>query len=316
MAVPYQFDASWYLAHNLDVAQAGADAYGHWLSNGLSEGRSAYQYTESLYLESHADVAAAVARGDFASGWEHYVAFGSAEGRFPFGAYYAQGASTDDSLSFSGLSSRHSAQMRGFEGSDSLTGGSSDDLIYGNQGLDLLNGGSGNDTLYGGQNDGPADSGGILRQGADTIDGGGGNDLIYGNHGGDSLLGGGGDDTIYGGQDDDIIVETGDFGDSLFFGNLGNDYFTSTRSNPSNMTVVGGAGADTLASSPTLFPHTVNFADFNPEEGDRIDVGFTPFSVTQTGTEVRFDSREYYVRHADYLVVDINRTDFSDEWWF
>jgi Ca2+-binding RTX toxin-like protein len=313
VTVPSQFDAAWYLAYNLDVAQAGVDAYAHWLSNGLQEGRSVYQYKESLYLESHADVAAAVARGEFASGWEHYVAFGSGEGRFPFGSYYAQGAATDDSLSFSWVSLRNTAQMNGFEGNDSLTGGDGDDLIYGNQGVDHLVGGLGNDTIFGGQNAGPAGADGVLRQGADTIDGGGGNDVIYGNHGGDSLLSGGGDDTIYGGQDDDIIVETGDFGDSLFFGNLGNDYFTSTRSLPSDMTVVGGAGADTLHATSYRFSKNLDFVDFNPDEGDIVDVGFTPDRITQSGTEVTFAAG--YDRNLRQITVDFNRTDFSDGWW-
>ncbi|MDF1792302.1 MAG: calcium-binding protein [Thalassobaculaceae bacterium] len=320
MSTPTEFDEDWYLAYNLDVAQAGVDAYSHWLSSGLYEGRSARQYTESLYLESHSDVAAAVARGEFATGWEHYIQFGSAEGRLPFGTYYAQGASSDDSLSLNWVTSRNTARLRGFEGGDTLTGGSSDDVIYGNQGLDLLNGGAGNDTIYGGQNDGPAGADGVLRQGVDTIFGGNGNDLIYGNHGADSIVVGGGESTVFGGQDNDTIDVDSDFSpsNSVFYGNRGDDLFVfdDQANGVTNVTVVGGSGADTLASTPWRYPHNITFADFNPEEGDRIDVGFTPVSVTQTGTEVRFDSAEFYTRYAQYVVVDINRTDFSDEWWF
>lgn len=320
MATPSEFDEDWYLSYNLDVAQAGVDAYSHWLSSGLYEGRSVRQYTESLYLETNPDVEAAVARGEFASGWEHYVQFGASEGRFPFGTYYGQGAATDDSLSLDWVTNRNSARLRGFEGGDTLTGSAGDDVIYGNQGLDLLNGGLGNDTIYGGQNDGPADADGVLRLGVDTIYGGGGNDLIYGNHGADSIVVGYGDSTVYGGQDDDTIDVESDFAlsNNIFYGNRGDDLFVFDDQfyGVTDVTVVGGDGADTLASSPTRYSHHIDFADFNPDEGDRIDVGFTPVSITQTGTEVRFDSMEFYTRTAEYVVVDIHRTDFSDEWWF
>ncbi|WPZ36223.1 calcium-binding protein [Thalassobaculum sp. OXR-137] len=320
MANPYEFDEEWYLAYNLDVAQAGVDAYSHWINNGLSEGRSVRQFTEAVYLQSHSDVADAVARGDFASGWEHYILFGASEGRLPFGSYHGQGAATDDNLSLDWVSSRNTGELKGYEGNDTLTGGDSDDLIYGNQGIDLLNGGIGSDTIYGGQNAGPAGADGVLRSGVETISGGGGNDLIYGNHGGDYIVVGSGSSTVYGGQDDDTIDVEGGISptSALFFGNRGDDRFVfDDQVYPvSNVTVVGGEGADTLSSTPGLYEHKIVFSDFNPEEGDRIEIGFTPVSVTQSGTEVRFDSAEFYTRYPRYVVVDINRTDFSDDWWF
>ena len=40
-------------------------------------------YNEKDYLNSHPDVAAAVRRGDFQSGFDHFRKSGLAEGRFP-----------------------------------------------------------------------------------------------------------------------------------------------------------------------------------------------------------------------------------------
>jgi hypothetical protein len=45
--------------------------------------RSLNLYNEKDYLNSHPDVAAAVRRGDFQSGFDHFRKSGLAEGRFP-----------------------------------------------------------------------------------------------------------------------------------------------------------------------------------------------------------------------------------------
>jgi Ca2+-binding RTX toxin-like protein len=70
------------------------------------------------------------------------------------------------------------------EGSDSVVGGSGDDLIFGEAGYDSLSGGGGDDIISGG---------------ADA-------DYLYGGVGNDILLGGGGSDWLFGDGGDDILI--------------------------------------------------------------------------------------------------------------
>ena len=93
--------------------------------------------------------------------------------------------------------------------SDTLTGTSLNDLIFGERGDDTLIGGGGNDNIYGGEDD-------------DTLIGGGGNDNIYGGEDDDILDGGTGNDTMSGGQGNDtyyvdsltdVIIEKAGEGD-------------------------------------------------------------------------------------------------------
>ncbi|MBK8458520.1 MAG: S8 family serine peptidase [Phyllobacteriaceae bacterium] len=57
-------------------------------------------------------------------------------------------------------------RQQGYDGADTLTGGSAGDFLYGGNHADTLNGNGGNDTMVGGA-------------GADTFNGGTGNDLFY-----------------------------------------------------------------------------------------------------------------------------------------
>ena len=70
------------------------------------------------------------------------------------------------------------------DGTETLSGGSGDDLIYGNFGRDILNGGADDDTMFGGQ-------------GNDELDGGLGDDVLWGSRGDDVLTGGFGADTFF-----------------------------------------------------------------------------------------------------------------------
>ncbi len=308
MSTPDQFDSDWYLAHNLDVAAAGVDAYEHFLTFGIAEGRTTATFNEASYLERYPDVTQAVSQGVFATGWEHYIAFGSGEGRSGAGPVYMNGGDSGDSLTGAGFAD--GVRIKGGYGADTLTGSDAADVLYGNRNADLLAGQAGNDTLYGGQNDGPAGDDGVWRSGVDTLSGGGGNDLIYGNHGADSILGGAGNDTIYGGQDadtlsgqagDDVIygnrgddlihlgpgagayylstpLEIGYGGDgsdtitagsgSLVYGDAGDDYLSLSSFDGGQSTLFGGSGADTLYSYSRTF--AIYWDDFDPDEGDRI----------------------------------------------
>jgi Ca2+-binding RTX toxin-like protein len=103
----------------------------------------------------------------------------------------------------------------GGEGSDSLLGGSGDDVLTGGLGNDVLNAGSGNDVLTGGE-------------GTDTLDGGSGDDQLLGGAGNDTLMGGSGADQFTGGTGNDTLT-----------GGSGNDRYNFLR----------GDGQDTIIDS-------------------------------------------------------------------
>ena len=103
--------------------------------------------------------------------------------------------------------------------SNSISGGSANDTLYGKDGDDTLKGDDGNDNLYGGDDD-------------DILHGNAGDDKLYGGDDNDTLYGGSGADTLYGGDDDDILY--GDAGNDKLYGGEDND------------TLYGGSGKDTL----------------------------------------------------------------------
>ena len=73
------FDVSFYLGNNADVAQAGVDAYGHYLNHGWREGRDPNDYFDvEWYLEAYSDV-----RDANMNPLEHYYSHGWLEGRKP-----------------------------------------------------------------------------------------------------------------------------------------------------------------------------------------------------------------------------------------
>lgn len=150
------------------------------------------------------------------------------------------------------------------DGNDSLTGNSSDNVLWAGRGDDHASGAGGNDTLYG--------SGGN-----DTLDGGDGNDSVLGGAGNDSLLGGSGNNTLIGGLGDDTyslenssdtLIEALNAGndtvqiaatytlglniENLLLLGSGNDNGTGNSlnnritGNSGNNSLNGGAGNDTL----------------------------------------------------------------------
>ena len=107
-------------------------------------------------------------------------------------------------------------------GSDSLTGSSGDDTLYGGGAIsaptdndDTLIGGLGDDFLYG---NGDED---VLYGDLSFNDITGGNDIIFGGLGEDSIYGSGGNDTLYGNDDEDLLV--GGYGDDVLIGGSGED---------------------------------------------------------------------------------------------
>jgi Ca2+-binding RTX toxin-like protein len=112
----------------------------------------------------------------------------------------------------------------------------------------------------------------VLRgsEGNDTLQGLGGNDVLLGEGRNDLLDGGRGNDSLYGGDGDDQLVGRG--GRDLLLGDNGADELR------------GGPGADRFAflgnnRAEAFATSTVNatdrLLDFNPEQGDRLELYFS-----------------------------------------
>lgn len=136
--------------------------------------------------------------------------------------------------------------IAGFGGNDSILGGFGDDYLLGGLGNDRLSGGDGNDFLFGeAGNDVLAGSAGddalFGGAGTDSLSGGDGNDWLFANSGNDTLTGGLGDDIAYGGTGANTI--TGGAGNDELRGSSGNDVIDGGVDNDF---IEGGSGADRL----------------------------------------------------------------------
>jgi Ca2+-binding RTX toxin-like protein len=210
----------------------------------------------------------------------------------------------------SAYGSLHPDWLAGTNGTNHIYGLDGDDWIHGRGGVDIVYGGNGNDTLVGGADldaldgewgydmasyyDSPAGvravlwgtgSGGdaegdwllniealqgsayddelIGDQMANTLYGEGGNDKLYAGAGEDWLLSGYGNDELYGREGNDVMY--GEAGQDRLEGGSGID------------TMIGGLHADTFAWSAisdtgTTMSTSDQVVDFNPAEGDRLDV--------------------------------------------
>ena len=179
-----------------------------------------------------------------------------------------------------------SVTLLGGSGNDTLTGGSSDDLIFAGSGFDTVNGGAGNDLIFGnsGRDSLSGDSGNDTifggrgrdsiegGQDADNISGGGGPDTIHGNEGSDFLRGGAGLDLIDGDDGADTLVGSG--GADNLAGGLGNDTLNGIfRDDAFNQVV----GRDTLigGNRPGGHPAPIQ-ATANPQKDPAIPSFMTP----------------------------------------
>lgn len=85
----YVFSKNWYLKRYSDIANSSSykdNPYKHYVGYGKKEGRLALppipeEYNEGAYLELNADVAAAVKKGSYTSGIDHYLQYGFCENR-------------------------------------------------------------------------------------------------------------------------------------------------------------------------------------------------------------------------------------------
>jgi len=114
----------------------------------------------------------------------------------------ADGGAGNDVIDLSGVGSGFTVEIHGGEGNDTLKGGASDDLLFGDGGNDTIEGGDGADEIHGG------DGNDVLRgeNGADQLFGETGNDILEGGLGADLLDSGPGDDNLNGGGGDDFYV--------------------------------------------------------------------------------------------------------------
>jgi len=109
-------------------------------------------------------------------------------------------------------------------GDDTVYGGITNDLIFGNDGEDSLRGDFGNDSLLGGK-------------GKDDLWGGEGNDCLVGGQDADWIAGQAGDDILLGGRGNDILY-SGNGNDTLI-GGLGRDYLSSLNNGLSSFKTSG-----------------------------------------------------------------------------
>ena len=106
-------------------------------------------------------------------------------------------------------------EIFGQAGNDTITADESNGalppmLVFAGDGNDKITGGSSNDMLFG-------------QAGNDTINGGGGNDLLFGGDGNDVLTGGAGNDQVFGEAGNDTMIWNPGDGTDLFEGGDGND---------------------------------------------------------------------------------------------
>lgn len=149
---------------------------------------------------------------------------------------WLEGGVSDNTIDASDFTG--SVTLSGFDGKDSLHGGSITDILYGEDSMmgtgglgddgDLLRGNGGDDLIYG-------------QDGDDSVDGGDGNDMIRGAAGRDTLNGDAGMDEIFGqGGSGDVL--RGGSGDDILDGGAGNDIITETADTDFDLDGAGGTG--------------------------------------------------------------------------
>lgn len=236
------------------------------------------------------------------------------------GHLIAYGQQGDDKLDASSISG-HMVELRGNGGNDTIIGGGSSDLLYGDSdggegGNDSIVAGDGNDVVYADGSEGGSDtvSGGIgddeifgdptqgAEGGGDLIDGGDGNDLIDTGLGMDTITGGAGIDVLIGGKDADSI--TGGSGQDLIItSGLAISFYAS-----------GGAGVQQLWNQwRTSDPIAMRIAYLSGTPGGIIN----PSYVLSPGTNVTNDNAVDTVVadddvDSDWILADISQDVLHD----
>lgn len=196
--------------------------------------------------------------------------------------FYLRGVdnvAVDDRITFR-LGSTAGTELRGYEGNDTLIGGSGIDTIYGDEGGDVLSGGGGNDVLYAGAPSSPSD-------GVDTLTGGNGNDALLELGAGDIARGGNDDDLfnidesgvaeINGGGGIDTLVADGlDLSATVLLSveNLAGSA-TLTGAQLASFTNVGTSNPFAIETHYFTFTNTATVANFTgkiADQGDAYDL--------------------------------------------
>lgn len=162
----------------------------------------------------------------------------------------------------------------GGNGSESIAGGSGDDVISGDKGADEIGGGVGDDMLDGGR-------------GMDTVFGGAGSDIVSGEQGQDSLYGGFGDDNLFGGKGADSLF--GGNGEDHLDGGKGDDILDGGDDDD---VLLGGSGADIYV-----------FRSVEGESGNDIIIGFEDGKDTIQISGVIFDDLEITQIGSDTVIA-------------
>ncbi|MBV1714158.1 MAG: cadherin-like domain-containing protein, partial [Desulfomicrobium sp.] len=146
----------------------------------------------------------------------------------------------------------------GFDGDDTLRGGTNGDTLHGGAGNDTADYSASKDGVQvdltrqdGTQTQSGGDAEGDVLTGienitgsnrADVLIGDGKANVLHGLDGDDTITGNGGNDTVYGGEGHDSIVGN-NTGRTLMYGGVGNDTITG---NGENDTIYGGEGEDEI----------------------------------------------------------------------
>ena len=195
----------------------------------------------------------------------------SAAPAFTFGSDTLRGGSGDDVLI--GDAEFLSLDYVATAGADTITGGAGDDEIWGDAldlrgsgalvgGNDLLSGGAGNDTIRGGVGDDIVSG----ERDADLLFGEAGADDLFGGSGNDELFGGSGNDSLFGGSGNDAL--DGGTGDDELFGEAGDDVFTAGFGAD---LMDGGAGLDSISYAAAGSALVIDLAVSGFDRGDAAD---------------------------------------------
>ena len=132
--------------------------------------------------------------------------------------------------------------LKGTDGTDTITGSSAGNLIWGQFGGDSISGGDGNDTVLGGNTEGDNGVGIDDARSNDFLFGEGGADSLSGGFRHDQLDGGGGNDTLNGDTGNDVL--TGGTADDTMNGGLGDDMFFADTTYDGADVMNGNSGVD------------------------------------------------------------------------
>ena len=177
--------------------------------------------------------------------------------------------------------------LYGTSGNDYLTGGQSNDEIYGYSGNDTLKGRMGNDTIDGGNGD-------------DVISGDDGHDTIFGRLGNDTIDGGDGDDWLYG-EDGDDFIESGR-GNDMVWGGAGNDVSLGGFSNTDADRVGLGSGNNVAIHGGGLTLLGEQAATGQTETVKVDGPGFSEQDKNETAKKIAKDIGEYFRKNGEAIL--------------